>query len=185
MIYFTSDLHFFHQNILRHCDRPFASADEMNQVLIENWNRRVQPRDEVYILGDVTMKGADRAMEMLGQLCGRKYLIRGNHDYFVDQKEFSPYIFEWVKDYHELKQQNCLFVLCHYPFLSWHKMQHGAFNLHGHMHNKPEYNEKNKEEGICRYDVGVDANGFALVSIYEIMQFYADASAIRHEGRTE
>jgi len=56
----------------------------MNDSLIENWNDTVSPDDEVYILGDVTMEGPDKAFAMLSQLKGVKYLIRGNHDRFVD-----------------------------------------------------------------------------------------------------
>ena len=59
LIYFTSDLHFYHDNIIHHCQRPFWSSDDMNDSLIENWNDTVSPDDEVYILGDVTMEGPD------------------------------------------------------------------------------------------------------------------------------
>ena len=61
MIYFTSDLHFGHKNIISHTGRPFSAAEEMDEALIRNWNRTVQPNDEVYILGDLTMKGPDFA----------------------------------------------------------------------------------------------------------------------------
>ena len=56
MIYFTSDLHFWHKNVIRYTDRPFSSVNEMNKKLIENWNHTVHANDEVYILGDVTMR---------------------------------------------------------------------------------------------------------------------------------
>ncbi len=72
MIYFTSDLHFYHDNIIKHVGRPFCNSDEMNHVLIQNWNRRIQDRDEVYILGDVTMKGPSHACAVLAQLQWKK-----------------------------------------------------------------------------------------------------------------
>ncbi len=56
MIYFTADLHFYHDKVIRFASRPFCDADTMNKALIENWNKKVSARDEVYILGDVTMK---------------------------------------------------------------------------------------------------------------------------------
>ena len=99
MIFFTADPHFGHENIIRHCKRPFASVDEMDAALIRNWNATVGPRDEVYILGDFTMRPAAQAHEYLAALNGRKYFIRGNHDKFLNG--FGPYErdLEWVKDY--------------------------------------------------------------------------------------
>ena len=54
MIYFTSDLHFYHDNIIKHTNRPYRGFEEMNKEQAHNWNQRVGPQDEVYILGDVT-----------------------------------------------------------------------------------------------------------------------------------
>ena len=73
MIYFTSDTHFSHRNIA--IKRGLADADEMDAVLISNWNRCIRPEDEVYILGDFTLQGPQRAMEVLRQLNGKKYLV--------------------------------------------------------------------------------------------------------------
>ena len=98
MIYFTADLHFYHDNIIKHTNRQFQNSAEMNQALVKNWNQLITPRDEVYILGDLTMKGPALAMEILSQLKGKKYLIRGNHDAFVDHKEFDASVFQWVND---------------------------------------------------------------------------------------
>ena len=114
MIYFTADIHFYHENIINHTKRPFKNADEMNRKIIDNWNNIVKANDEVYILGDVTMKGASNANTVLSQLKGKKYLIKGNHDHFVEEKNFCSYIFEWVKDYYELEYEGNFFVLFHY-----------------------------------------------------------------------
>ena len=86
MIYFTSDLHFWHKNAIEYTSRPFATVEEMNEKLIEYWNKTIHPNDEVYILGDVTMVRPGRAMEIIAQLKGRKYLLMGNHDYFAREK---------------------------------------------------------------------------------------------------
>ena len=53
MNYYTSDLHFSHENIIKFCNRPYANAEEMNQALKDRWNARVKPEDHVYILGDI------------------------------------------------------------------------------------------------------------------------------------
>ena len=52
MSLYTSNLHFCHSNVIRFDHRPFADWDEMDHVLIELWNGRVQPDDTVYIVGD-------------------------------------------------------------------------------------------------------------------------------------
>ena len=173
MIYFTSDLHFYHDKIIKHANRPYRDSDQMNRALVQNWNRVVGPADEVYILGDVTMKGPELATEMLRQLKGRKYLIRGNHDRFVDQKDFDSSIFEWVRDYYELSWQNQTYILFHYPIEEWNGFFRDTIQLHGHQHNHEDYNFRNLEKGIRRFDVGVDANYMKPVSIEDIDAFFA------------
>lgn len=174
MIYFVSDLHFWHKNAIVYTNRPFVTPEEMNEKLIENWNKTVHQNDEVYILGDVTMVRPARATEIIARLKGRKYLLMGNHDYFARQKQFDPAAcgIEWVKMYNELHWQNRTFVLCHYPFVAWNKDSHGSYNLHGHLHSPVEYNLANRENGRHQFDVGVDANDFRPVSIEEIVAFF-------------
>lgn len=173
MIYLTADLHFGHENIIRHAGRPFASVEEMDRTLIRNWNDRVSAEDEVYILGDLTMKGCAYAENVLWQLRGRKYLVLGNHDRFAGQEEFDITLFQWIKDYHQMVYAGQRFVLFHYPILEWDQYFRGAYHLHGHQHNGADYNEANRAAGVLRYDVGVDANGYAPVSIERIMAFFA------------
>jgi len=79
MIYFTSDTHFGHDNVIGFCNRPFASTEEMNEVMIRNWNERVTGADTVYILGDMFFRCND-AEDILKRLKGKKRLIVGNHD---------------------------------------------------------------------------------------------------------
>lgn len=174
MIYFTADTHFGHKNVIRFEARPFQTAEEMDEALIRNWNGKVSPEDEIFILGDLTLKGPKRANELLEQLHGRKYLIRGNHDGYVDHVSFHKEHFLWVRDYYELTYQGRLFVLCHYPLLSWNRMRAGAFHLHGHMHNRPSRNESNRKLGIARLDVGADAQAMAPVSIEELLHFWEE-----------
>ena len=180
MIYFTADTHFYHGNVIQYERRPFQTAEEMNEALIQNWNARVSPDDDIFILGDFTLKGPSLANALLERLQGRKYLIRGNHDGYVDRASFRQDAFVWVRDQFELSWQGQRFVLCHYPFLTWNGMRRGAFHLHGHQHNGPLYNKWNRDDGLRRLDVGVDANGMAPVSAEEILAFwdeeYSDAS---------
>lgn len=172
MIYFTADLHFGHQNIIRAARRPFETAEEMDAALIKNWNSRVAAEDEVYILGDLTMRGPQYAMQILRQLNGTKYLVRGNHDGFVDRISFDRSLFQWIKEYHRLLCLGRQFILFHYPIAEWDQAYHGAFHLHGHQHNAPSYNLGNAACGLRRYDVGIDANGMAPVRIEEIISCF-------------
>lgn len=172
MIYFTSDTHFGHKNIIKHTGRPFYSIQEMDDILVRNWNRKVGVYDDIYILGDVSMKGAEYVQEILVKLNGRKYLVRGNHDKFADQEGFDKNIFVWIKDYYELKYKNEKFILFHYPIEEWNQFFRDAIHLHGHQHNHEDYNYQNLEKGLRRFDVGVDANNMFPVSIEEIIEFF-------------
>lgn len=174
MVYVTSDLHFFHRNIIKHCERPFDSIEDMNETLILLWNDTVNCDDEVYILGDVTLKGQDIARQYLRMLNGTKYLIRGNHDKFAVDSDWlvNEGLVGWVKDYYEMSYLNEFIVMCHYPFAEWNRKRKGSFCLHGHLHSKKEYNIMQKKQGIRRFDVGVDANDYSPVSIDDILKFH-------------
>lgn len=171
MIYFTSDLHLGHTNVIKYCDRPFKDSGEMDAKLINNWNDIIKHNDEVYIIGDFTLKSLDNAINYAKRLNGRKYLIKGNHDIFTKRQE-AVEGFEWIKEYHKLKINGQDIILFHYPIEFWDKKHHGSIHLHGHSHNKSEYNIKQKEMGNKRYDVGVDANDYRPVSIYEILEWF-------------
>ena len=86
MIYFTSDLHIAHANIIKYCNRPFNDVDEMNNKILFNYYSLIQPDDTVFILGDLTIKRSSSFKPILAEICknlpGKKHLIRGNHDYF-------------------------------------------------------------------------------------------------------
>ena len=47
-VFFTSDTHFYHGNIIRFCNRPFEDVEMMNETIISNWNRVVGPNDIVF-----------------------------------------------------------------------------------------------------------------------------------------
>ena len=82
--WFISDTHFNHENIIKYCDRPFASKEEMNQELIKRWNNTVSKNDIVWFLGDFALGGREECKSLLAQLNGEIRMIRGNHDHFPD-----------------------------------------------------------------------------------------------------
>jgi calcineurin-like phosphoesterase family protein len=175
MIFFTADTHFCHSNIIGSCERPFTDVLEMNKTMIDNWNSLLTNRDEIYILGDFMYKGKGKdTNEILSKLKGRKYLIKGNHEKYLDDPEFMPEAFEWIENYYVLKHEGVKIVLFHYPMLSRDGSYHGSVHLYGHVHNSgikhPEYGEKLRLLGPQAVNVGVDVNDFYPVSIKTIFE---------------
>lgn len=164
MIFFTSDTHYHHANIIKYSNRPYKNVEEMNQALIDNWNRVVGPKDTVYHLGDVSF---GRELKELNYLNGYKVFILGNHDkYFVENCKKEGKNYE-IKNYAEISYMNEKLILFHFPLLTWNKARYGSFQLHGHIHSKvPIYSN------VRRYDVGVDANNYTPVSIEQIIESF-------------
>lgn len=80
-IFFTAGTRFGHRGIIRMCERPYADADEMDEVLIRSWNARVQPSDTVWHPGDFAMgRKRERLAQVFRRLNGTKRLMKGNHD---------------------------------------------------------------------------------------------------------
>ena len=168
MIYFTSDFHLRHRGIIEMQNRPFENIQEMNQILIRNYNAVVHKNDTVYILGDISHHlPMDRANELIGKLNGKKILVKGNHD-----KKYNAELFGEICDFKTVSLNGLYFVLMHYPILSWPKKKSGSIQLHGHIHACEEYNLQNRVDGIRRCDVGVDANGYCPVSVKQIVEFF-------------
>lgn len=148
-VWFTSDTHFGHTNIIHYSNRPFADEVAHDEALIENWNAVVQDGDDVFHLGDVVFANRTRADEVLRALKGNKHHIRGNHDRSV---RGLAHRFQWVKDLHTIKVGEQRVVLCHYSMEVWNASHHGAWHLYGHSHNSlPE------RIAFRSFDVGVDA----------------------------
>lgn len=178
-IYFTSDLHFNHTNIIKYCDRPFKNVSHMNEVLIQNWNKTVSSQDTVYVLGDFAYGTELEWNRLLQRLNGMKVLIMGNHDYHgsIPINKFHN-IHEGFINVMIDKQ---LITLSHYPMLSWFQSHRGAWNLFGHWHNglirkieglegSEDVKEYVNNEGIAydklrltQYDVGVDGNNYTPI----------------------
>lgn len=158
MNYYIADMHLGHENIIRLSKRPFKNVEEMNKILIDNWNNTITDNDNVYILGDMVFKSPNPT-ELVEQLNGNKYLIKGNHDKSVLAQ--CPYLFKGIYDYFEVNDSNKKIVLCHYPMAEWNESFKGALHFYGHIHN----NHKNLTYKIMKdipkaYNVGADIVGF-------------------------
>lgn len=157
---FTADLHIGHTNIIKHCNRPFEDIDEMNKIILNNWNKTVQRDDLVYILGDVALSNRYGVEEFLQKAKGRKILIKGNHDGWV--KGHFRFFFEDVLSYLQIKRNGKIITMCHYPMMSWEGINKNGIMLYGHIHNNrpmiylPQM-----------YNVGMDVNKFRPVTLDE------------------
>lgn len=142
MRYYIADTHFFHRALNTKMDqRGFEDVEQMNAYIVEQWNKKVRKNDEVVILGDFSWGNAFQTQEILNQLNGKLYLIRGNHDRFLEDKNFDASRFEWIKDYAELNENRRKVVLSHYPIVCYNgqyrKDEKGnpkTYMLHGHVH---------------------------------------------------
>lgn len=133
--WFISDTHWFHANIIKFCNRPFANVDEMNQAMVDNWNRVVSKKDFVYHLGDVFIGGNDKLRnELLYSLNGHLRLIVGNHDEAL-LKSHCLKRFDKVMYWKGFKEGNITFT--HIPH-ELHRLRDGCFNGHGHIHGNFE-----------------------------------------------
>ena len=132
-VFFTADTHFGHANVIKFCARPFASAEEMDEALIERWNAKVKGCDTVYIVGDMFYR-AENVEETLRRLKGRKHLITGNHDRsWMDKVRLEDH-FIGVDRIVDVSDGERGYTLCHYPMLQW-PHQKRTFMIHGHIHN--------------------------------------------------
>lgn len=162
-IWFVSDTHFCHKNIIKYCNRPFASVDEMDTALIDNWNKVVKPGDRVYHLGDFGFAPAPKLVSIFDRLNGQKYLIEGNHDHESVDKSLK---WIWIRDTYDLRFGDKYYFLAHYAHRVWNRSFHGARHLFGHTHGMA------KPWGwSC--DVGVDCWEYSPVNIDTLEQLFA------------
>lgn len=130
-VFFTSDTHFNHTNIIRFCNRPFKDVSHMNETIIANWNRVVGPEDIVFHLGDFCLGGSAEWINVLKRLNGKIYLISGNHDIKNLRQNYTKY-FEQItmQMYIEVDKQKI--YLNHYPFLCYGGSYDDTWQLFGY-----------------------------------------------------
>lgn len=174
-IFFTSDTHFCHANIIKLCGRPFSDVEEMNEVLIKNWNNTVGPNDIIYHLGDFCFGGSSAWHSIAGRLNGRIHLIVGNHDEKNLRQSYEN-LFEEITPQARLSIEGYNIYLNHYPFMCYPGYKPYTIQLFGHIHSS-----HSKFDGLdsviakeslqpSQYDVGVDWNDYAPVSWSKVLE---------------
>ena len=163
MKFFTADYHFYHENIIKYCNRPYKNADHMNKTLVNNHNAVIGDDDDVYIVGDFAMlskRYKDNFIWVVQKLRGRLHLVMGNHDikdpwFYIDKLGFysvhAPYL--------EVEE----FICVHDPALSAVNRQ--AKFLCGHIHDLFTIRKN------C-LNVGVDVHNYFPISIDRVRQIF-------------
>jgi calcineurin-like phosphoesterase family protein len=193
-VWFTSDTHYNHSNICRGTSnwpelsktRPFETLKEMNDTLVNNLNAVVGEDDILFHLGDWSFGGFEMIQEFREQIkCKNIHLILGNHDHHIESdKEGVQGLFASVNNYLRLELTipntaglinaksviKKTLIMCHYPIASWHDMNRGVIQLHGHVHLGPD---QKLHEGKAM-DVGVDGNSMKPYSIESILTIMRD-----------
>ena len=186
-IFYTSDSHFSHRNVIKYCDRPFESIDEMNKTIIDKWNQVVSKKDTVFHLGDVAMGKIAESLPLVGQLNGYKILVPGNHDrvfprVFPSGKRGynEHFLAEYFKYFNEVLSVDGV----PRTILDSQKNEHRVFLSH-FPYQDSAYKGKNRYENFCpvmsetpllhghvhgswktngnQFNVGCDVNDFAPV----------------------
>lgn len=193
-IWFTSDTHYNHSNICRGTSnwpeesktRKFDTLDQMNDAIVDNINHVVGEDDILFHLGDWSFGGFEMIQEFRDRVnCKNIHLLLGNHDHHIENdKGGVRKLFASVNNYLRLeltipaepgpgtskKVIKKSIVMCHYPIASWHDMNRGVIQLHGHVHLGPE----DKLHRGKAMDIGMDGNLMEPYSLQEIGQIMRD-----------
>jgi len=136
MNYYIGDLHIGHVSSIRFDNRPFASVEEMDEAIIQNWNSRITDDDTVYVLGDAFFKNEARSVAAISRLNGVKHLIRGNHDRIHGR---LANFWESIEYYRELDDGDIHLALCHFPIPFYNRQHYGSAMFYGHVHSSREW----------------------------------------------
>lgn len=191
MIWFTSDTHFSHKNIIKYCERPFDDTDHMDETIIENWNSVVAPEDMVYHLGDIALGPIDQSLAKVARLNGHKIAVLGNHDrpfmragkpdeskWFDRYAEVFQDIIHWRGTLIEIGSNLDTVKISHFPYEGDHTETDryqdvrphdiGTPLIHGHTHSTDILTHSKR--GTPMYHVGQDAHNYFPVPETEIIK---------------
>jgi calcineurin-like phosphoesterase family protein len=175
-IFFASDEHFYHKNVINHDQRPFLNeqgepdVELMNAELIFRWNSVVTNHDIVFYLGDLAFCNQSKMKEVADSLNGEIHFIMGNHDnikHIENTNRFKTvnyYAELWLRDGDEHHH----FIMSHYPIYSWNRKHHNSIMVHGHCHHSIDELEFHKENRII--DVGVNGHNYFPISFEEVIE---------------
>jgi calcineurin-like phosphoesterase family protein len=134
-IFFISDTHFGHENVIKMEKLNFKTIEEMNEHIIEKWNMKVSNEDIIYIIGDMFYKcSTETIINILDRLNGKKHLIIGNHDEsWLSKINYKKYFVEEPSITKIITVEQRKYLLCHYPMISFNLS--GYTEIYGHIHH--------------------------------------------------
>lgn len=155
-VFMIGDTHFCHSNIIKYCDRPFNSTEEMNEKLIENWNKVVGKQDRVFMIGDFALCGKEKIIEIGKRLKGKKILILGNHE-GASLKTYYEADFEMVSK----------FPIFFNGYLVSHIPQEISLypNIHAHTHNT-------RENDTLHFCTSVEMIEYKPINFEEVKKYF-------------
>ena len=159
-----------HRNIIRYCNRPFDSVEEMDDTIIKNFFNYVRENkvNTVYYLGDLAFgkKMAQQFFEMLSGASIQFHFIRGSHDSHIQDSLLKKYCAS-VSNLKNITINKQPVTLCHHPMLSWHRSHYGAIMIHGHHHSNIIVNKFSYIGKLV--NVSVDVCDFKPISFEDII----------------
>lgn len=186
-MWFISDTHFGHANIIKYSNRPYKDVSEMNEMMIQEWNKLVKPQDDVYHNGDFAFLQLDKLKQLLSRLNGKIHLTLGNHDKEITRHRtdlLKHGKFVSIEHYRELKVAGKMIVLFHYGQRVWNRSHHSSIMLYGHSHGSlPPH-------GLS-VDVGVDCkeitSEYRPIHLDEVLKYMSkrEAVVVDHHGMKE
>jgi calcineurin-like phosphoesterase family protein len=158
--WFISDEHYGHEKIIKYCNRPFSSIEEMDETLISNHNSVVKEKDITIHAGDFTLwKNVEGIYKKyINRLNGTHIFLKGSHDYWISWKGSQQI---WERNIF-VDRKKYYFVVCHYAMKRWAKSHYNSIHLFGHSHGNLEPIGK-------QWDIGVDNNNFFPLSDVQII----------------
>ncbi|AVH84964.1 hypothetical protein RsoM2USA_35 [Ralstonia phage RsoM2USA] len=135
-VFFLSDTHFGHKNIIKYSNRPFSDIPEMNLAMQERWHNTVGPDDILIHCGDVCFTSTNEMNSILDSLPGYKVLVKGNHDWDRGKKKFRDLNFDYITDKLHFTHNGIQYIMTHVPVADDQLQAGKLLNIHGHIHNK-------------------------------------------------
>lgn len=172
MIYYIADTHFGHNSVLKFDDRPFETIEEHDRCLMENWNARIQDRDDVYILGDFAYRNEKPEEWYLERLKGKKHLIIGNHDSRLLENEAAMRYFESADKMLHVTDGRDELCLCHYPLAEWFGFYKGHYHIYGHIHNHDDETARFMKTRESAFNAGCMLYGYTPVTLEEMKRYH-------------
>ena len=165
MIFFSSDCHFDHDNVIKFCKRP-TTPENHNRWIIQQYNKKMKDKDTMYFLGDFCFnQNAQHIANIMKQLKGTWHFVLGNHDKRRIMREAIDILyhetgrkFHIMELYDTVKINGYEIILCHFPMATWNKRRYKTLHLHGHLHGFKQDDGQDIEQTQYRMDVGLDGH---------------------------